>query len=112
MVFNFQFSIRKKSNDLFVRLLLWLAPALAESFGDNPLQLTIDAAELIGSPLFEGVHSRCIYSEYKTLGVICGVFRHKVSSFGFALWASSALRLCSGRSFTARKLRTLALRKP
>ena len=70
MVFNFQFSIRKKSNDLFVRLLLWFAPALAESLGDNPLQLTVDAAKLIGSPFFEGVHSRFINSEYKTLGVI------------------------------------------
>ena len=53
-----------------VRPLLLLPPALLQCFGNNPLQLPIGRAELIGCPLFNGSHRLGVYAQNETLGFI------------------------------------------
>ena len=49
-------------------LLLWQTPGLAQRIGDDPLQLAVGAAELVGSPRLYRIHGVSINAENETLG--------------------------------------------
>ena len=42
-----------------------LAPTTTQGLGDDPLQLSVDRAKLIGSPLLEGIHSLTVNAKHK-----------------------------------------------
>ena len=52
--------------------LFLLPPALFQSFRDNPLQLSVDGAELVGGPLLHRFHRLGIDAEQKGL-VVAGI---------------------------------------
>ena len=44
------------------------ASRLAQSLGDNPLQLAVDAAKLVGSPRLQRIHGLAINAQNEILG--------------------------------------------
>ena len=49
---------------------------LLQRLCDDPLQLAVDRAELVGSPLLHRLHGLGIHPEQKGLGTIVFLFRH------------------------------------
>ena len=56
-------------------LLFGQTAGLAQRLGDDPLQLTVGGAELVGCPFLNGIHRVAIDTQDKTL---CGFLCHSL----------------------------------
>jgi len=69
--------------------LLLLPPTLLQCFRDNPLELTVDGAELVGSPSLHGLHGLRVDAEQEGLVARAIVFflghRYLPCVFTFAI---------------------------
>ena len=77
------FSDFLRSNSIIIPLLFLFPPALFQCLRDNPLQLAVDGAELVGSPAFHGFNRLGINAEQEGLVRIVFFFCHRLPPFRF-----------------------------
>ena len=52
---------------------------LLQRFVDNPLNLSVDGTEFVGSPFLDGFHRLGIETQSEILGRIFLIFRHRLT---------------------------------
>lgn len=86
------------------------AAAAAQGVGDDPLELAVDRAELVGSPLLQCIHRCSIDTKYETLVIV--LFSHsqlnqwcRVPAFTTG-WAASSAQSTTSKFDTIAALRS------